>query len=112
MNSYKNKSLEKDLHIPYRNLLNPKILSDYHYEGFQGDSEFIDSNGELQFGSWTFVIVFDAWLSNHNYPTLDSTISETELIESDSVYVELLNDDGNCVGVEFKYYKGGESDDR
>ena len=35
-------------------LVNPLILAD-KMVGFNGDSEFKDSNGELQMGSWTFV---------------------------------------------------------
>lgn len=39
-------------------LINPLILAD-KWVGFNGDSEFIDSDGELQMGCWTYEGILD-----------------------------------------------------
>lgn len=39
-----------------KDLINPSILNN-EWVGFNGDSEFVDENGELQMGSWTFLEV-------------------------------------------------------
>ena len=39
-------------------LINPLMIAD-KWVGFNGDSEFYDSNGNLQMGSWTFVGILD-----------------------------------------------------
>lgn len=39
-----------------KDLINPSILNS-EWVGFTGDSEFVDENGELQMGSWTFLEV-------------------------------------------------------
>ena len=39
--------------IKISSLINPFIIAD-QWVGFNGDSEFIDLNGELQMGSWTY----------------------------------------------------------
>ena len=40
--------------VPIKEVLNPEILND-GMVGFQGDSEYVDENGELHFGSWSFI---------------------------------------------------------
>lgn len=44
--------------VKIRELINPSILN-AGWVGFQGDSEFVDENDELQMGSWTFVEMSD-----------------------------------------------------
>ena len=39
--------------VKINSLINPSILAE-QWVGFNGDSEFMDSNGELQMGSWTY----------------------------------------------------------
>ena len=86
----------------YRDLLNPNILNDYHYEGFMGDSEFVSENGELKMGSWNFETSFDAWLRDEEYPTLDTEIDEKEILNGET-YIEIFNDNNELCGVIFNY---------
>lgn len=85
----------------YRDLLNPTILNN-EWVGFFGDSEFINKNGELIMGAWTFNTLFDGWLRDVEYPTLDTEVDEDEISKGNH-YVELFNDNGDLCGVEFLY---------
>ena len=86
----------------YRDLLNPLILNDDSYEGFIGDSEFVDNKGKLMLGTWKFDITYDAWLRDIDYPTLDTEIDEKEILKGET-YVDLFNDNHDLCGVIFNY---------
>lgn len=87
--------------VKYRDLLNPHFLNEEKV-GFFGDSEFIDNDGKLQMGYWTFRTLFDGWLKDVEYPTLDDEADTGVILKGDG-YVELFNDNGDLCGVEFMY---------
>ena len=69
--------------VKFETLINPLILAD-RMVGFNGDSEFKDSDGELHMGSWTFVGIVDGRdieAIERLYPTftLEDDINEDEV---------------------------------
>ena len=90
--------------IKIRDLLNPKILNNEDYVGFYGDSEYTNEDGELVMGAWRFILIYDGWLRNHEYLTLDDEIDESLLTSEDSS-IEVFNDNHELCLVEFHYNK-------
>lgn len=70
-------------------LINPLILAD-KWVGFNGDSEFIDSDGELQIGCWTFVeILEDEFIEDIDAEigifNLDDEIEEEDIFDNENL---------------------------
>lgn len=70
-------------------LINPLILAE-KWVGFNGDSEFIDSDGELQMGSWSFVGILkdeDIESVDEKYGifSLDDEIKEEDVFNNENL---------------------------
>jgi len=105
---------EIKFYVPIRKILNPEILNQ-GMVGFQGDSEYVDENGELHFGSWTFLGFANTQnneeLAKHKTKWRNWTVNG----ERDELYEEYLylgyiipveNDKGQVCNVKFYYNKG------
>ena len=71
--------------VQFKDLINVGILN-AEWVGFQGDSEYVDENGEVQLGYWSFVEVLDEpadypWTINDKIP---KTV-KTTLVWSNSI---------------------------
>lgn len=91
--------------VRLRDVLNPNILNDADYVGFQGDSEFVGKDGKLHIGSWTYKKNLGTWAST--YPdetdwTLDSQVDVRLLFGGFNPF-EICNDNGELCLVEFHY---------
>ena len=91
--------------VKFRDLVNPLILNDESYVGFQGDCEFVDENGELQMGTWTFK---NAYCMDGEYDEndkfLDSTVHENLLFGGFNPF-EVYNDNGVLCIVEIQFWR-------
>lgn len=74
--------------VKFENILNPLILAD-KMVGFHGNSEFFDSDGNLQMGYWTFVGI----IKDEDVPALDEqygVFSLDDEIEDELVFNQEL----------------------
>lgn len=92
------------MRIPLRNLINPNILNDKSYIGFQGDSEFVDENGKIHFGTWTYKNNLGLLEIDNTDWTLDSKVHENLLFGAFNPF-EIFNDDGELCIVEIQYHR-------
>ena len=84
--------------VQIRELINTSILNS-EWVGFNGDSEYIDENGELQMGCWTFKgIIQDP--QGEPYTINDE-------IQDDIIYgdwlIPVTNEKGNICIIELGY---------
>ena len=87
------------MYIKISTLLNSSILNE-EWVGFQGDSEYFDADGELQFGNWTFVGITED--TKGEIPLdLDDEIPE-EALYGDYLFI-IKNSNGNVCVVKFGY---------
>ena len=95
------KSMKVMLMIKISHLINSSILNS-EWVGFSGDSEFVDSDGELQLGYWNFIGITDETKGETPFE-LEDEISE-EAVYGD--YTVLIRNKKNhiCM-VQFKYVK-------
>lgn len=76
--------------VRFNQILNPLILAD-KWVGFNGDSEFINEDGELMMGSWTFVGILDESAidsveKKYGIFDLDDEINEDALIDQELMF--------------------------
>jgi len=83
--------------VPFRTLVNPLILNDTHYIGFQGNSEYIDEDENLQMGYWSFL---GASVTSEDELTLDDTVDDSIL--NDHTFL-VKNDNGLLCFIRFNY---------
>lgn len=87
--------------VKFRELLNPLIL-DEGWIGFQGDSEYMNADGELVFGYWEFHEVDEYGHINGVPYKLDDMIEDYLLCNNDSLFI-IENDKGVVCKVRFIY---------
>lgn len=87
--------------VKFRELLNPLIL-DEEWIGFQGDSEYMNADGELVFGYWEFHEVDEYGHINRVPYKLDDMIEDYLLCNNDSLFI-IENDKGVVCKVKFIY---------
>ena len=92
------------MRLTFRDLVNPNILNDKTYVGFQGDSEFVDTNGKIHFGTWTFKDALAMPDIDENDKTLDSKVHENLLFGGFNPF-EIYNDNGELCIVEIQYHR-------
>jgi hypothetical protein len=86
--------------LKFRDLINPNILNDEDMIGFQGDSEYVNGDGELVCGTWTFIDKgFDVREDDWN---LDSEILEDVLWGNLTHYL-VKNDNGTVCEIRLQY---------
>ena len=91
--------------VTFRDLVNPSIINDESYVGFQGDSEFVDQTGELRFGTWTFKNALHMPNDpDYNDKTLDSTVHENLLFGAYNPF-RVYNDHGVLCIIEIQYHR-------
>ena len=88
--------------VKISSLLNSGILN-AEWVGFQGDSEFIDENGELQLGYWSFLGISDEKPSDDDWE-LDGEIPEEALYDEKWLF-KVINKKGRVCIVRFSYTK-------
>lgn len=87
--------------VKFRELVNPVILN-AGWVNFNGDSEFIDANGEYQLGNWSFLdIIDDEDSRTRDNFVLDDEIDEEEVYDSTPWAVE--NDKGQLCIIQINY---------
>lgn len=89
------------MNIKISQLINTYILND-EMVGFQGDSEYMDADGEVRMGYWNFLGVTDNTQGEVPWD-LDDEIPEKVLYED--YLIPIRNRDGNVCVVEFMYEK-------
>ena len=87
--------------IKISSLINSSILNS-EWVGFSGDSEFVDSDGELQMGYWTFIGIIEH-RKGKTFFEIDDEIPEEDIYGNHAVLIRNKND--NVCMVEFKYVK-------
>ncbi len=84
--------------VKFRNIVNPAILNDCNYIGFQGDSEYVNQDGYLRMGYWSFIGAI--------YPTEDDEFTlDTEVdseILNDHTFM-VMNDKNKLCFIRFNY---------
>ena len=90
--------------IALKNLVNSAILNDKSYVGFQGDSEFVDEDGKLHFGTWTYKDNLGLSEVDDFDKTLDSKVHENLLFGAYNPF-EIYNDNGELCIVEIQYHR-------
>ena len=85
--------------VEVRKLLNHFILDD-GWVMFQGDSEYVNEDGELVYGMWTFHCILDGYVGD--FLSLDSLIDDSVLF-GDECLLKIRNDRGKVCLVEFHY---------
>ena len=89
------------MNIPIKTILNPGILND-EWINFQGDSEYIDAEGNLQLGMWSFIGITEDPQGETPF-TLEDSIPEEALYEN-YIFVIKNKQDHICM-VKFHYNK-------
>ena len=87
--------------LKFRNLVNPLILNDEDMVGFQGDSEYINGNGKLICGTWTFEDADIDEVKDTDW-NLDSEIPEDVLWDEITYYL-VANDNGKLCEIRLVY---------
>ena len=83
--------------VQFKDLINVGILN-AEWVGFQGDSEYVDENGEVQLGYWSFVEVLD---ESADYPwTVNDKIPVKEL---NNWLFKIKNSKNHTCVVKFNY---------
>lgn len=86
------------MNIKISQIVNTSILNS-EWVGFHGDSEYVDADGEVQMGYWTFRDISDDGVI---IPfELDDEIPEGALYED--YLIPIRNKNGNICVVEFHY---------
>jgi hypothetical protein len=83
--------------VKFRDLVNPLILNDCNYIGFQGDSEFVDAHGYIRMGCWTYI---GATISSEDELTLDDEV-DSEILNDHTFMVR--NDKGKLCFLQFSF---------
>lgn len=89
------------MRIKISNLINSSILNS-EWIGFTGDSEYVDADGELQLGYWTFIGIIE-YRKGKTFFEIDDEIPEEVIHGNHAVLIRNEND--NVCMVEFKYRK-------
>jgi len=85
--------------VKINQIINSSILNS-EWIGFQGDSEYIDDDGNLQFGAWSFIGITDDTQEESPFD-LDDEIDEEALYGN--YLVPIRNKKDNICVVEFHY---------
>ena len=88
--------------LTFRELVNSAILNDEDMVGFQGDSEYINADGKLVYGSWIFRDVLDDTPVKESDWDLDSEIEEETLWDEIQYYL-VKNDNGVLCEIELRF---------
>ena len=93
--------------VQLRNLLNPVILNAGKWIGFFGDSEYVDENGDVKFGFWSFTGIVDekdVEYVDEKYGifTLDDEVDEEDFYNNNLDF-PIMNDNGQLCAVQFTY---------
>lgn len=84
--------------VQIRDLINTSILNS-EWVGFNGDSEYIDEDGELQMGSWTFLEVSSKQEAHYG---LDAEVGNDKIFNSPWTFW-VQNDNGTSCKVQLNY---------
>lgn len=84
--------------VKIRELINTSILNS-EWVGFNGDSEFIDENGELQMGSWTFLEMSSKQEVHYG---LNAEISNDKIFNNPCI-IWVQNDKGHSCKIQLNY---------
>ena len=88
--------------LKFRELVNPQILNDEDMKGFHGDSEYINVDGKLVLGGWTFCDVLEDYPVEEYDWNLDSEIEEPTLWDNIQYYL-VRNDNGTMCEIKLHF---------